>query len=156
MAEMRKPLSFYLFRFSLFYVVFVLLGGVAHFVYGYGNTLTIFSAFVSGSIVAGRFVRLEGRAPNKAERKRLTNGSFLCVVALFFLIVFAVFAATSENGPNDGIRRLSSISIDRRLAGYLAFLGIAQFINFAVNYLFLFVSYGWIARLFHRKLNVTR
>lgn len=85
---MVRPFSSYLIYFAFAYVgMLILFTIISMFISSAGSSGSIVAPFLAAMIIGEFFIKKENRAPNNAERKALTWGSFLIFLAINIALV---------------------------------------------------------------------
>ena len=143
----NKSMGHYLLVFSLTYIgATVLITIIGVYLENRMGGMSVIIPCLSATFTGGRFMKAKNRLPTKAERKKLTNGSFLIFVGINLLLlglaaVGGIFNEFSES--------LNMSTITKIVGG--AFLFISMITYFMIRW-----AYGSLLTKQAAKMNLNR
>jgi len=140
-----QPIKSYVRGFALWYIGLSIIGAIISSFVDLGSAACLLIAFAAASLVTGRYLKREGRAPTDQERNTLTNGSMIVWFVFNIVIgaIFMVFTDVLDEYPET--------------TGLLVFIVVLFLMIFAgLTYLMMHLAYGWVARKQAAKLVAKR
>lgn len=144
-VPLSRPIKTYVRDFAFWYIgISIFLAVLSHF-FDVGTGVRVITPFFAALVIGEKFVKLEKRAPSRAECKTLTMKSFV-VYLLFNLVIGSLLAVlTKITGKMPDI---SSV--------LMLILAVVAIVLSAIVYGMLYLAYGWVTSMRAKKLLAKR